>query len=81
VAFHHSPVALRPVLELIEFGFTDVMVKDGFNLKKKHTTEWRLSALDCDRTRTPASHAYRDWEPPENRAANVKTAPITDSKI
>jgi len=55
--------AARAFAELVERGFIELAQAGTFNLKVRHSAEWRLTALPCDRTSAPASKTFMRWRP------------------
>jgi hypothetical protein len=53
-----SAVGLK---DLQDRGFTVATTKGGFNLKKRHATEWRITEFPCDVTGALPTHDYRRW--------------------
>ena len=57
--------ASRALAELVDHGFVVPMIKGAFSLKKRHATEWRLTEVACDVTRTLiGSKEFMRWTPP-----------------
>lgn len=53
----------RSLLRLAELGFIEITGTGSFNLKVRHATEYRLTAVPCDRTNALPSKAFMKWRP------------------
>lgn len=65
--------AMRALRRLVEVGFLEVVTPSGFCRKNRLATEYRLTEADCGVTNRLATHAYRDWRPPE--PSNLEHSP------
>lgn len=54
--------AQRAVKRLKERGFVVEVRRGAFNMKQRHSTEWRLTEHACDVTGELASREYQRWK-------------------
>jgi hypothetical protein len=73
--------ACRALAELTAHGFIVPMMKGGFNLKRRHATEWRLTEFPCDVTNALAgTKDFMKWQSPsptQSLTAVLRTSPST----
>lgn len=55
--------AQRAIVELQEKGFVDCAARGTFRLKSRHSAEWRLTRVKCDRTNDLPARTYLKWRP------------------
>ena len=55
--------ALRARTDLQNRGFIVATKTGAFNLKVRHSTEWRLTEFRCDVTGAPATSDFMHWQP------------------
>jgi hypothetical protein len=60
--------AARALNDLVDRGFVVVMKKGGFNVKKRHATEWRLTEFPCDVSNQLSTKEFARW-PEKNQTA------------
>ncbi len=51
-------------------GLVDCARAGGFSFKLRHSSEWRLTWIRCNRTGALPSHAYAQWREDESRSQN-----------
>ena len=64
---HVAPGTAQKSFEALqERGFIKCRKKGAFSVKSRHATEWELTCWPL-RVGKPATHDYRNWEPPEKQ--------------
>ena len=53
--------AARAFDDLVDRGFTTLMVRGGFSLKVRHASLWRLNHVNCNVTGQLASKEFMRW--------------------
>lgn len=65
VCHRNKNIGAAALADLKDHGFIVPMVRGGFNVKKRHATEWRLTEFPCDVTRQPPTCDFKDWRLPQ----------------
>ncbi len=68
----NKDTATKAFRELIEHGFIECATPGGFSLKVRHSTEWRLTHVRCDKTHAAPSKAYARWRPKMQNAVPIE---------
>jgi hypothetical protein len=68
--------AARAFSHLQERGFIECVTPGGFNLKKRHATEWRLTHVSCNVTGELPSKRFMHWHQEKQNTVPIQTATV-----